>query len=179
VARSPFPMLWALGAEPLGGGVHSAGYFLAASRGLPQGVATFYASDLWPGLLLWLVASGSGFVAVHTALWTRCGNLAAGALFRGRPSDGTPAVRHYRVGAPRHCGGCAVSGMGRARSCRHDDRPHGPRVPIWTGCRSGLGRPLALVRCFVDRSQRSRDMAWRRPGNGGFARKRSRSPAPA
>lgn len=47
----------------------SAGYFLAASRGLPQGVATFYASDLWPGLLLWLAASTS-FVVVHTALWT-------------------------------------------------------------------------------------------------------------
>jgi hypothetical protein len=48
----------------------SAAYFLAASRGLPQGVAAFYHSDIWPGLILWLVAS-SGFVFVHVALWSR------------------------------------------------------------------------------------------------------------
>lgn len=46
----------------------SAGYFLAASRGLPQGVANFYAADLWPGLLLWTAASLS-FTGVHAALW--------------------------------------------------------------------------------------------------------------
>ncbi|EHJ95549.1 conjugal transfer protein TraB [Agrobacterium tumefaciens 5A] len=46
----------------------SAGYFLAASRGLPQGVANFYAADLWPGLLLWAVASLS-FACVHATLW--------------------------------------------------------------------------------------------------------------
>lgn len=47
----------------------SAAYFMSASRGLPQGVANYYASDIWPGLLLWLIAS-TGFVLVHTALWT-------------------------------------------------------------------------------------------------------------
>jgi hypothetical protein len=47
----------------------SAVYFLAAARGLPQGVATYYAADLLPGLLLWLAAS-SGFVFVHAVLWT-------------------------------------------------------------------------------------------------------------
>jgi hypothetical protein len=46
----------------------SAGYFLAASRGLPQGVATFYGADLWPGLLLWTATSLS-FAGVHAALW--------------------------------------------------------------------------------------------------------------
>lgn len=63
-----FPALWALSPSRLVAGVVSAGYFLAASRGLPQGVANFYAADLWPGLLLWLAASVS-FVGVHTALW--------------------------------------------------------------------------------------------------------------
>lgn len=53
---------------------------LAASRGLPQGVSNFYAADLWPGLLLWLVAS-IAFVAVHTAAW-------AGPPKEGRPGKG-------------------------------------------------------------------------------------------
>jgi hypothetical protein len=52
----------------------STAYFLAASRGLPQGVAAFYGSDLLPGLLLWITAS-SGFLLVHTVLWTTKGGL--------------------------------------------------------------------------------------------------------
>ena len=52
-----FPVLWAHSSNRVSAALVSAGYFLAASRGLPQGVASFYASDLWPGLLLWLVAS--------------------------------------------------------------------------------------------------------------------------
>ncbi|WP_043617655.1 conjugal transfer protein TraB [Ensifer sp. ZNC0028] len=65
-----FPVLWAFAPTRLTAALVSAGYFLAASRGLPQGVATFYSSDLWPGLLLWLSAS-LGFVGVHALLWTR------------------------------------------------------------------------------------------------------------
>ncbi|MGD9481110.1 conjugal transfer protein TraB [Shinella sp. G-2] len=65
-----FPTLWALARTRRTAACVSAGYFLAASRGLPQGVATFYSSDLWPGLLLWLCAS-TGFVIVHTVLWTK------------------------------------------------------------------------------------------------------------
>lgn len=64
-----FPILWSIAPTRLAAGLVSAGYFLAASRGLPQGVAAFYASDFWPGLILWLVAS-VGFVTIHTALWT-------------------------------------------------------------------------------------------------------------
>ncbi len=64
-----FPALWVLSSSRIVAALVSGGYFLAASRGLPQGVANYYASDLWPGLLLWFVAS-LGFVAVHTALWT-------------------------------------------------------------------------------------------------------------
>ncbi|MBP1886568.1 conjugal transfer protein TraB [Sinorhizobium mexicanum] len=65
-----FPIVWSLARTRLAAAAVSAGYFLAASRGLPQGVAAFYSSDLWPGLLLWLCAS-SGFVLVHAALWTK------------------------------------------------------------------------------------------------------------
>jgi hypothetical protein len=65
-----FPALWAFSpSRPVAAAV-SAAYFLAASRGLPQGVANFYASDLWPGLLLWFAASFS-FVGVHAALWSK------------------------------------------------------------------------------------------------------------
>lgn len=65
-----FPILWARAQTRWVAALVSAGYFLAASRGLPQGVATFYSSDLWPGLLLWMSASVS-FVGVHTLLWTK------------------------------------------------------------------------------------------------------------
>ncbi|KAA3448208.1 conjugal transfer protein TraB [Mesorhizobium sp. SARCC-RB16n] len=64
-----FPALWALSPSRTAAALVSAGYFLAASRGLPQGVANFYAADLWPGLLLWLAAS-SAFVLVHAAAWS-------------------------------------------------------------------------------------------------------------
>ncbi|AGS24597.1 conjugal transfer protein TraB [Rhizobium etli] len=80
-----FPVLWALARTRRTAAIISAGYFLAASRALPQGVATFYSSDLWPGLLLWLCAS-VGFVIVHTVLWTKrtglrpCYYLLAAAL---------------------------------------------------------------------------------------------------
>ncbi|ACM30977.1 MULTISPECIES: conjugal transfer protein TraB [Rhizobium] len=63
-----FPALWAMSPSRLTAVLVSAGYFLAASRGLPQGVANFYAADLWPGLLLWAAASLS-FAGVHAALW--------------------------------------------------------------------------------------------------------------
>lgn len=64
-----FPVLWSLAESRKTAALVSAAYFLAASRGLSQGVATFYQSDLWPGLLLWIVASAS-FVTVHALLWT-------------------------------------------------------------------------------------------------------------
>ncbi|WP_235681010.1 conjugal transfer protein TraB [Agrobacterium vitis] len=65
-----FPLLWAQSPSRLVAAAVSAGYFLAASRGLPQGVANFYAADLWPGLLLWAVVS-LAFVVVHAVLWAR------------------------------------------------------------------------------------------------------------
>lgn len=69
-AAVAFPAFWSLARSRRAAGLVSAAYFLAASRGLPQGVASFYQSDIWPGLFLWLVAS-SGFVLVHAVLWSR------------------------------------------------------------------------------------------------------------
>ena len=68
-AALAFPPLWARAPSRVTAVFVSAGYFLAASRGLPLGVATYYASDLWPGVLLWLAAA-IGFVLVHGVLWT-------------------------------------------------------------------------------------------------------------
>ncbi|AYM60984.1 conjugal transfer protein TraB (plasmid) [Agrobacterium fabrum] len=65
-----FPLLWAIAPSRPIAALVAAGYFLAASRGLPQGVANFYRADLWPGLLLWVVASAS-FVIVHAVFWTK------------------------------------------------------------------------------------------------------------
>lgn len=70
-AALAFPMLWSMAPSRTIAALASAGYFLAASRGLPDGVATFYASDIWPGVALWFVASMS-FVAVHATLWSPC-----------------------------------------------------------------------------------------------------------
>lgn len=67
-----FPLLWSIAPSRMTAALVSAGYFLAASRSLPLGVATFYASDIWPGVALWFVAA-SGFVAVHAVLWSRAG----------------------------------------------------------------------------------------------------------
>ncbi|PLT98922.1 conjugal transfer protein TraB [Sinorhizobium medicae] len=65
-----FPTLWSQARTRLAAALVAGGYFLAASSGLPQGVMAFYSADLWPGLLLWLLASAS-FVAVHAVLWTK------------------------------------------------------------------------------------------------------------
>ncbi len=45
------------------------GYFLAASRRLRQGVASFFGASVWAGILLWGAASVC-FVAVHAVLWS-------------------------------------------------------------------------------------------------------------
>lgn len=82
-----FPALWAKSRSRLVAALVSSGYFLAASRGLPQGVATFYAADLWPGLLLWLTASLS-FASVHAALWK--GQSDGQSSGKRRPAMGRP-----------------------------------------------------------------------------------------
>jgi Carbon-nitrogen hydrolase len=64
-----FPLLWSWARTRREAAVVSMAYFLAASRGLPQGVANFYLFNIWPGLLLWLLASLS-FVIVHMVFWT-------------------------------------------------------------------------------------------------------------
>lgn len=64
-----FPAFWALAPSRLGAAMVSAGYFLAASRGLPQGVINFFDGGIAEGIALWIAAS-LAFVVVHAALWT-------------------------------------------------------------------------------------------------------------
>ena len=88
-----FPLPWAMAPSRPIAALVAAGYFLAASRGLPQGVANFYAADLWPGLLLWMVASVS-FVVVHAVFWTKPrGGDASGK----RGTDAARALRYLAV----------------------------------------------------------------------------------
>jgi hypothetical protein len=85
-----FPLLWSMAPSRPIAALVAAGYFLAASRGLPQGVANFYAADLWPGLVLWVMASAS-FVIVHAVLWTKHQGEDA---FRGKGTDSASALRY-------------------------------------------------------------------------------------
>ncbi len=64
-----FPVLWSLAPTRLIAAIVASSYFLAASRGLPQGVANYYATDFLPGVMLWFCACAS-FVSVHAFAWT-------------------------------------------------------------------------------------------------------------
>jgi predicted amidohydrolase len=64
------PALWAASPSRTVAAAVAAGYFLAASRGLPQGAAEFFGSSVWIGFVLW-IAAAMPFVAVHALLWTK------------------------------------------------------------------------------------------------------------
>lgn len=64
-----FPLLWAAARSRTTAAAVAGAYFLGASRGLPQGVATYFETGIVLGLGLWIVAS-AGFVVVHAALWS-------------------------------------------------------------------------------------------------------------
>ena len=64
-----FPALWASAPTRMVAAAVSAGYFLAASRGLPQGVAEFFDSSVSVGFLFW-IAGSLPFVIIHALAWT-------------------------------------------------------------------------------------------------------------
>jgi hypothetical protein len=80
-----FPALWAAAPTRMIATAVSAAYFLAASRGLPQGVMTFYGPGIALGGALWIGAC-LVFVAVHGLLWSvrpgwdRAGRFALASL---------------------------------------------------------------------------------------------------
>jgi Carbon-nitrogen hydrolase len=63
-----FPLLWSLAPARIVATIIATVYFLAASRGLPQGVANFYGSGGSYGYILWVIGA-AGFVFVHTVCW--------------------------------------------------------------------------------------------------------------
>ncbi|MDN2583765.1 conjugal transfer protein TraB [Aquibium sp. ELW1220] len=65
-----FPALWALAPTRLSAALVAGGYFLSASRGLPQGVSNFYGAGFAAGIALWIAASFL-FVATNGLLWTK------------------------------------------------------------------------------------------------------------
>jgi len=68
-AAMALPALWASAPSRLSAGLVAAGYFLAASHGLPQGVSNFFGSGFAAGIGLWIAASVL-FVAVHALAWS-------------------------------------------------------------------------------------------------------------
>ncbi len=65
-----FPALWGLSPSRWVAVAVAAAYFLEASRGLPEGVATFYGASVLLGVSLWIGAA-IAFVGVHAVLWSR------------------------------------------------------------------------------------------------------------
>ena len=64
------PALWGLSPSRQTAVAVAAAYFLAASWGLPQGVATFFGTSVLLGVSLWIGAA-LAFVGVHAGLWSR------------------------------------------------------------------------------------------------------------
>jgi len=77
----------------------AAAHFLAASRGLPQGVMTFYGSGILWGGALWVMAS-LAFVSVHGVLWSgrpgwgRAGRFALASTVMAMPPFGIVGWAH-------------------------------------------------------------------------------------
>ena len=69
-----FPMLWSTASSRMAAALVSAGYFLAASRGLPQGVATFYGTIL---AVAWPVGLLAALTWIGMALMMRISSLSA------------------------------------------------------------------------------------------------------
>jgi hypothetical protein len=94
-----FPALWAAAPKRWIAAAISAAYFLGASRGLPQGVMTFYGSGIALGGVLWIAAS-LAFVAVYGLLWSalpgwgRAGRFALASLLMAVPPLGIVGWAH-------------------------------------------------------------------------------------
>jgi len=64
-----FPALWIATTRRTHGGLVALAYYLAASRGLPAGAATFFGQGLYTGLLLWALA-GLTLALPYGLLWS-------------------------------------------------------------------------------------------------------------
>jgi hypothetical protein len=158
-----FPALWSNAPGRRTAILIALAYFLAASRGLPAGVAAFFQTDIWPGLILWLVAS-IGFVFVHGVLWSprrdrQCAlRYSIAMVVMAVPPFGIVGWAHPITAAgilfPQW--GLDRPGGDGSRPCDHDDT-------LLAGCSRHLCRILALVRRILDDTHLSAEMASSRP----------------
>lgn len=114
-----FPLLWSLATTRFVATTIAAAYFLAASRGLPQGVANFYGSGVFQGYILWLMAA-AGFVIVHSVCWTprpgpgRAAGYALASVLMIVPPFGIVGWAHPLTAAGVLFPGCSWIGLGVA-----------------------------------------------------------------
>jgi hypothetical protein len=114
-----FPALWAAAPRRWIAVAVSAAYFLAASRGLPQGVMTFYGASVALGGALWIGAC-LVFVAVHGVLWSprpgwgRAGRFGLASLLMAVPPLGIVGWAHPLTAAGVLCPGWGWLGLGAA-----------------------------------------------------------------
>nr|WP_280952348.1 conjugal transfer protein TraB [Pleomorphomonas carboxyditropha] len=107
-----FPALWAAAPSRMVAATVSAGYFLAASRGLPQGATEFFSSSVSIGLLLWFSAS-LPFVMLLALAWTvrrgwrRAGRYGIAMALTAVPPFGITGWAH-----PLTSAGVLFSGLG-------------------------------------------------------------------
>lgn len=164
-----FPPLWAAAPSRLAAAGVAAGYFLGASRGLPQGVATFFETGLALGIGLWVLAS-SAFIAIHTVLWSRRSDgeralgfgiasalmavppfgilgwahplTAAGVIFPGTGWVGLALTVVALLGLTTRFWGGAALAVGMAWLCAVVSWTVPPSLPGWTGVSTMMSRSL-------------------------------------
>lgn len=121
-AAAFLPLLWSRSPTRIAAALVAAGYFLAASRGLPAGVAQFFIADLWVGFCFWIAAATS-FVAIHAALWTERSGWAKPAryllvlLLTGLPPFGITGWAHPLTAAGILFPGWGWSGLLALTAC--------------------------------------------------------------
>lgn len=114
-----FPALWAAAPRRIIAIAVAAAYFLAASRGLPQGVTTFYGASFALGGVLW-IAAAIAFVAVHGLLWSprpgwgRAGRFGLASLLMAVPPLGIVGWAHPVTAAGVLFPGWGWVGLGAA-----------------------------------------------------------------
>ena len=111
-----FPVLWSTARSRLLAAGISAAYFLGASRGLPQGVESFFETGIGLGILLWVGASAA-FVAIHAIFWSpgngaiKAGGFALASFLMAVPPFGIVGWAHPVTAAGAILPGTAWVGL--------------------------------------------------------------------
>lgn len=164
-----FPWLWAAAPSRLAAAGVAAGYFLGASRGLPQGVMAFFDTGLASGIALWALAS-SAFVGVHTVLWSRRADIdrlfsfglasilmavppfgiigwahpltSAGVIFPGTGWAGVALAAGAMIALTTRYWRAAALAVGVAWLCAAASWTPPPSLPGWTSVDTMMGASL-------------------------------------